>query len=120
MGMEVAQMDWSLPEALQQLASAGERDIVAEVLTLFQSDTGSRLQELRRAVESGDRKRVRSQAHSLKGSAVQVGAMAMGESCRDLELTAETRPELMPLLEEIESRFAAVSRAMSLEYGAVA
>ena len=38
----------------------------------------------------------------------------------DLELTAETRPELMSLLVEIESRFAVVSKAMSIEYGAVA
>ena len=119
MGIEAAEVEWSLPEALQQLAQDGEREIVAEVLTLFQSDTKSRLKDLRGAVESGDRKRVRSQAHSLKGSAVQVGANSMAEACREMELTAETRPQLAPLLQEIEGRFVAVSKAISLEYGAV-
>ena len=119
MSFEAASMDWSLPEALQQLAVDGEREIVAEVLTLFQSDTESRLVELRQAVALGDRKRVRAQAHSLKGSAVQVGANSLADACREMELTAETRPELLPLLEEIESRFIAVSKAISLEYGAV-
>lgn len=119
MGFEAAEVEWSLPEALQQLAMEGEREIVAEVLTLFQSDTETRLQELRASAESGDRQRVRAQAHSLKGSAVQVGANWMAEACREMELTAETRPELMPLMEEIEARFVAVSKAISLEYGAI-
>ena len=111
--------DWSLPEALQELALCGEREIVTEVLALFQSDTQSRLEVLRGSVEAGDRRRARIEAHSLKGSAVQVGAMAMAELCGELELTAETRPELDSVLQEIESRFAAVSKAISLEYGVV-
>ena len=118
MAIETA-VDWSLPEALQQLAECGERDIVTEVLTLFQSDTESRLKALRSSVEAGDRPRVRAQAHSLKGSAVQVGAIAMADSCRELELTAETCPEMHSLLEQIESRFVLVSKAISLEYGVV-
>jgi two-component system sensor histidine kinase/response regulator len=119
MGFETAEMEWVLPEALQELAEAGDREIVGEVLTLFQSDTESRLQELRQAVVCGDRGRVRAQAHSMKGSSIQVGANALADSCREMELTAETRPELMSLLEEIETRFTAVSKAISLEYRAV-
>ena len=119
MGFETAEMEWSLPEALQELAVAGDRETVAEVLMLFQTDTESRLQELREAVACGDRRRVRAQAHSLKGSAIQVGAIVLADSCGEMELTAETRPELMSLLEEIEKRFTAVSKAISLEYGAV-
>jgi HPt (histidine-containing phosphotransfer) domain-containing protein len=119
MGFETAEVEWSLPEALQELAVAGDREIVAEVLTLFQADTESRLQDLRGAVECGDRRRMCAQAHSMKGSAIQVGANALADSCREMELTAETRQDLMSLLEEIETRFTAVSKAISLEYGAV-
>jgi len=107
---------WTLPESLQELAECGEKDMVAEVLTLFQADTESRLQVLRSAAEAGDRVRTRAQAHSLKGSAVQVGAMALAEACRELELTAETRPDLLSPLAEIESRFEAVSKAIALGY----
>lgn len=113
------EMSWTLPDALQELAVGGDREIVSEVLTLFQSDTQCRLSVLRKAVESGDRKRVRLQAHSLKGSAVQVGAAAMADSCREMELTAEARPDLLPLLEEIEARFSHVSNLISLEYGTI-
>jgi HPt (histidine-containing phosphotransfer) domain-containing protein len=111
-------MGWRLPETLQELAQCGEQEIVAEVLTLFQSDTEHRLTVLRAAVESGDRQTARAQAHSLKGSAVQVGANALAESCREMEMTAETRLNLLSLLEEIEGRFAMVSKSISLEYGA--
>jgi|SRR5579883_1334360 len=117
MDVETAEVRWTLPETLQQLAVCGEREIVTEVLTLFQSDTESRLRELRSALESGDRKKARLQAHSVKGSAVQVGATFLAEACREMEMTAETPVELRPLLEEIEARFVAVSKAMSLEYG---
>ena len=116
MGIE-AETDWTLPEALHGLALCGEREIVSEVLALFQSDTQSRLRALRGSVQAGDRRRARMEAHSLKGSAVQVGAIAMAELCAELELTAETRPELESVLEQIEARFAAVSKAISLEYG---
>jgi HPt (histidine-containing phosphotransfer) domain-containing protein len=118
MGFDTAAVEWSLPEALQELVSCGEQGIVVEVLSLFRTDTASRLRELRAAVESGNRKVVRAQAHSLKGSAVQVGANSLAEACREMELTADTRPELVPLLEEIETRFRAVSKAISLDYGA--
>jgi HPt (histidine-containing phosphotransfer) domain-containing protein len=118
MGFDVG-VGWILPDVLQELAFSGKRDLVAELLLLFQSDTESRLAELRTAAASGDRRRVRTQAHSLKGSAAQVGAVALADSCRELELTAETRADLLPLLEEIEERFAMVSRSISLEYGAV-
>lgn len=113
------EMGWTLPDALQELELCGGRDIVAEVLALFQSDTECRLGTLRVAVESDDRPRVRAQAHSLKGSALQVGANALAGSCREMELAAETRPDLLPLLEEIEARFSRVSNLISLEYGAV-
>jgi HPt (histidine-containing phosphotransfer) domain-containing protein len=118
MGFDVG-VGWILPDVLQELAFSGERAVVAELLLLFQSDTESRLAELRTAAASGDRRRVRAQAHSLKGSAAQVGAVALTDSCRELELAAETRADLLPLLEEIEERFAMVSRSISLEYGAV-
>ena len=75
MGFE-AEAAWALPDALQQLAECGEQDIVTEILSLFQSDTDSRLRLLRGAVERGDRSRARAEGHSLKGSAVQVGAHA--------------------------------------------
>jgi HPt (histidine-containing phosphotransfer) domain-containing protein len=118
MGFE-AEVAWTLPEALEQLAVCGERDIVAEVLSLFQSDTGSRLRSLRSAVDRGDLRRVKAEAHSLKGSAVQVGANALAASCREMEMTADTRTDLLSLLEEIEARFATVSKAISVEYGTV-
>lgn len=112
------EMDWTLPETLHQLAICGDKDLVAEVLLLFQTDTDSRLQTLRSAVECGDRRKARAEAHSLKGSAVQVGAHALADSCKQMELTAETNPDLNSLLCEIEARFVRVSKAIS-QYGSV-
>lgn len=114
------ELQWTLPEALQELAISGEQEIVVEVLSLFQSDTSARLRSLREAAQRGDRRRVQAQAHSLKGSAVQVGAIGFADCCREMEMTAESRPDLMSLVEEIETRFANVSRVMALEFRMVA
>lgn len=114
------ELHWALPEALQELAMSGEQDIVAEVLSLFQSDTRARLRSLREAAQHGDRRRVQAEAHSLKGSAVQVGAIAFADSCREMEMTAESRPDLLSMVDEIETRFAQVSRAMASDFRMVA
>ena len=114
-----AEIDWALPDTLRELASLGDRETVAEVLMLFQTDTGARLGTIREAITANDRPRVRAQAHSLRGSAAQMGACALADACLVLERSAELCAELLPLLTEIETRFALVCRTIALEYGSV-
>jgi len=83
---------WMLPESLQEFVDSGDEQMVAEILTLFQEDSAERLRELDQALAAGDRATVRKQAHTLKGAAMQTGALAMGGLCRDIEILASSAP----------------------------
>lgn len=105
---------WTLPEELRQLAEAGDGNLVKEVLSVFQSDSAERLQALRAASAAGDRETVRKQAHTLKGSSAQVGALAMSNICQRLESCAReaSAQEIDDLIGKIEVDFAAVRQQM--------
>ena len=79
---------WVLPEALRQLQECGETELVEELIVIFQSDTASRLEILARAVETSDHATARQEAHTIKGSALQVGAVRFAEACRQMEMEA--------------------------------
>jgi HPt (histidine-containing phosphotransfer) domain-containing protein len=77
-----------LPAALRQLQECGETELVEELIVIFQSDTASRLEVLARAVETADNSTARQEAHTIKGSALQVGAARFAEACRQMEMEA--------------------------------
>jgi two-component system, sensor histidine kinase and response regulator len=111
---------YKLPQELLRLAREGEGDLAAEVFALFQSDTTSRLEVLRRAVASGDTGLICAQAHALKGSAGQVGAEAMAEMCRQMEKSANERKmaDVTMQFEHLEQHFAEICDVMSrLDFG---
>jgi HPt (histidine-containing phosphotransfer) domain-containing protein len=107
--------EWSLPEELRQMAEGGDSEIVVEVLTVFQSDTAKRIQALETALAGGDTAVVRTQAHSIKGSASQVGAAGLAALCQRIERTAPQGPssELSALVGQLSPTFAEVSRAIT-------
>jgi HPt (histidine-containing phosphotransfer) domain-containing protein len=83
---------WALPESLRDFVESGDREMVVEILTLFQDDSAARLRELNDALAGGDRETVRKQAHTLRGSALQIGAFAMSGLCGELERLATSVP----------------------------
>jgi len=104
-----------LPEELFDLARHSEEDLITEVLSLFMSDSASRLLALKSAVLRGDTDAIRSGAHALKGSAGQVGAAGMAEACRLMEescVSANTGHWTV-LLERLQARFQEACEAMS-------
>jgi HPt (histidine-containing phosphotransfer) domain-containing protein len=79
---------WVLPAALRQLEECGEADLVEELIAIFQTDTAERLELLARAVETGDYATARAEAHTIKGSSLQVGAVRVADACRQMEVEA--------------------------------
>jgi len=91
---------WVLPAALRQLQECGESALVEELIEIFQMDTSGRLETLTRAVDAADYPVVRQEAHTIKGSALQVGAVRFADFCRQMEMEAR-KPDpadLAPLL----------------------
>jgi HPt (histidine-containing phosphotransfer) domain-containing protein len=107
---------WVLPETLRELAGDGADGLIPELIEAFRADTAPRLGRMREALANADTKGLSDAAHTIKGSAQQMGADAMASICQDLELTAMDTPasELARRLTALEAEFAEVSRAMSL------
>ncbi len=99
------------------LAEAGDDVLVKEILAVFQTDSTERLAAMRAACSGDDRTALRRQAHALKGSSGQVGALRLSKICQALEAKAPAGPreELEEILAEAERAFAEVRQAMSAE-----
>jgi HPt (histidine-containing phosphotransfer) domain-containing protein len=107
---------WVLPETLRELADGGAAGLIVELIEAFRADTVPRLGQMREAIANADTKRLSDAAHTIKGSAQQMGADAMASICQELELAPVDTPasELLSWLNALEVEFAEVSRAMSL------
>lgn len=79
---------WSLPETLEILAGV-DREIVADVIASFASDTQERLQLLTAAARGKDWEAARAQAHAIKGASVEVGADVLAGVCLRIEVACK-------------------------------
>ncbi len=59
--------------------------LVLELIGVFLEDTPRRVNALRLAFDAGDPAALSHEAHALKSSCAQMGAMALSEHCRWLE-----------------------------------
>jgi HPt (histidine-containing phosphotransfer) domain-containing protein len=93
----------------------GAAALVEKAVTNFIAGADAALDEIRGAVEAGDAELLRTSAHRLKGSALNLGAAAVGALCLQLELhgddgdTAAGRPMLPELAEALHAATAALS-----------
>lgn len=81
-------LDGEVLETLRMLTGEGEPDVLTEVLCLFRDDAPSRVGAIVSACRGGDVHGVLAAAHSLKGSAGNIGACALHIVCRDIEAAA--------------------------------
>ena len=109
---------WVFPDALRQLVECGDAELVKELFGIFQTDTALRLVVLQRAAAAGDYGTVRLEAHTIKGSAGQVGADRMADLCRQVELEARKGPscELSHLLSRLLQSFQEVCGVLEAQH----
>ncbi|MGO9257738.1 MAG: Hpt domain-containing protein [Bryobacteraceae bacterium] len=79
---------WALPEALEYLAQSGAANLVTEIMDDFRTDVAARLLKLRQAVADNYGPGIKIEAHSIKGSAAQMGASDLAAACLKLEIDA--------------------------------
>lgn len=87
---DVPVLDAAVVSGLRQLTPPGEPDVLAEVLNLFLVEVPPRLDRLRNAWASGNIEELRRVAHSLKGSAGNIGARRLYEVCRQLDTSCKS------------------------------
>jgi HPt (histidine-containing phosphotransfer) domain-containing protein len=72
-------------ERLRQLTSPGEPDVLAQVLSLFLEEAPRRLDRIRMAHQARDASEMHRAAHSMKGSAGNIGATELFAICREVD-----------------------------------
>jgi two-component system, sensor histidine kinase and response regulator len=102
---------------LRELREPGMPDPMAELIDLFLKDAPSRIDKLRLSLGQNDAAALCAAAHSLKGSASNLGAKNMAEICMHLEKQSRngTLTQAAQLLENIEKEFARVQIALEAE-----
>ena len=83
--MDQPVLDQVVIDALRRLTPAGEPDVLAEVLRLFLDEVPPRMVRLRNAWQSGNIEEMHRAAHSLKGSAGNIGARRLYDVCSRLD-----------------------------------
>lgn len=78
-------LDPAVIQNLRQLTVPGEPDVLNEVFKMFLQEAPPRIERLRNAWATGNIEEVYRTAHSLKGSAGNIGARAMFAVCKDLD-----------------------------------
>jgi HPt (histidine-containing phosphotransfer) domain-containing protein len=86
------QQTWTPPETLRELEAAGYASLIPELVDEFISDTRARLARMREAVALSDAKLFKREAHSIKGSATQMGGDDVAALAKVLELEGESMP----------------------------
>jgi HPt (histidine-containing phosphotransfer) domain-containing protein len=78
-------LDPAVINGLRSLTPPGEPDVLGEVLQMFLTEVPPRIDRLRNAWVAGNIEEVHRAAHSLKGSAGNIGAQALHAVCKQLD-----------------------------------
>lgn len=106
----MADLQWNRAFALEQ--TAGDEELLEELLVLFRDSSASDLEQLRQALSADDATGVMRAAHSLKGAAASLGiegirhlAMAMESDARQgsIAVAREKLTTMTELLEQLKS-----------------
>jgi two-component system, sensor histidine kinase and response regulator len=107
-------LDPAIVEQLRMLARAGNSELLARLQASFARDTPTRLAALRSAIATGDRDAIAFNAHTLKGSAANLGALQIVAACKAIEGTSESAdPERLEQLQTLESAAADAQAALA-------
>ena len=95
-------LDWE-----QLISRIVDEELVEEIMPVCIEDNRERLKMLAAAVENADSKQVKSYAHSIKGSAANMGAKQLSEIAYRLEHMAsqDDLSEAEELLQKITTEF---------------
>ena len=74
-----------LDRSVLRTSLGDDKEFIEEILELFEDTTPEIIESLDEAAKEGNIETVKRSAHSLKGSAGNIGAKALEEAMRDIE-----------------------------------
>jgi CheY-like chemotaxis protein/HPt (histidine-containing phosphotransfer) domain-containing protein len=110
-------VDRHVLDGLRKVERAGAPGLVKKVTDLFLADTPRQLTDLRDSAQRGDCARLTKLAHTLRGSAANLGAREMVRVCAELEAFGRDGDvSIVPsLVADLESQFNSVRDALLSE-----
>jgi HPt (histidine-containing phosphotransfer) domain-containing protein len=87
-----------------------EPDLIVELIDLYLEDVPRRFEVMRSAFAGNDYSDIKRQAHTLKGSSSNLGALELARICDQIELLEINAPEsgLPLLIAQVEQEFSRV------------
>jgi HPt (histidine-containing phosphotransfer) domain-containing protein len=76
--------------SLRELASPDQPDFLKQILTLFQDAAPARVHAIQTALGQGDHATIAREAHTLKSSSANIGALELSSICQNLEKAARS------------------------------
>lgn len=94
-------------ENLRALDTSGNDEFLREIAAIFLEDTPRRIEELEQSLLAGDVSRFTRAAHSIKGSAANLGAMALRAAAEKLEHLSRSQglAQVGGLVAEVKTEF---------------
>ncbi len=104
-------VDHNVLSALRKLQMKGKPDILEKIIRAYITTSESLIAELRYALAGNNLEALQNSAHSLKSSSANVGAIALSEICKELEMNCmkNTLGNTTDLLSAIESEYLLVN-----------
>jgi HPt (histidine-containing phosphotransfer) domain-containing protein len=101
--------------SLRNLEAESEPGFVAQIYRLFLDGIPQRMDRMKAAMAIDDRKMIASEAHAMKSSAGNIGALKLSQLCQNLEGYARStdpagRADSHRLLEEFNAEILAVMK----------
>jgi HPt (histidine-containing phosphotransfer) domain-containing protein len=100
-------IDFTVLGAFGNLNDPAEAPAVVELIDLFMEDAPSQIGKIATAIETGNRQDLRLFAHTLKGSATNMGARFLAAICLQLEQLASIadQPQERELLSKLHAEW---------------
>ncbi len=116
-------IDPSVIDSLRELGGDDEPGLLVELIDIFLRDAPQRIGEIEAGLRNGDIELLERAAHTLKSSSANIGAPALSELCRRIELRARERSvrgldELFEVSSELYGRVDLALRAIAGDRGA--
>ena len=111
-------LDETVWQNLRQLGASGSPDFLPELVGTFLRDASQTLQSMREAARQANTAALRKLAHTLKGSAGNVGASQIASICRQLESGSPEEPasQWNEYFDTIEKDLARLRKGLENEY----
>jgi HPt (histidine-containing phosphotransfer) domain-containing protein len=105
---------WSPPAVLLE-AAAGDDGLIAKLIDAFGRETDARIERMRGALAASNFPGIRAEAHTIKGSAGNMGADAAAEACHEVEMACDLQEASLVAarLNRVQELFDEVREAMA-------